>query len=276
MKGNVYQHVLFITILLLQFTSCHAKGNDVWTQWLPLAQFLLAFLFVSLGLHLLLYSHLATHSLMKVYLQHGDKIAGNVLDCTPSIHNNQYEITVLYHAVLPKYKSNPRLAFRHLDAPGTIKRFMRRYHTNQAYSRGMIVDVLLLPGIPSSGLLLELVETIRQQHSHCRTILILVPGLCLIGLILWMAILFIIEESYNQRNRYILVLVLGLGFSVLLSNMIAGGRWEQEKVRRFYSSIPTTCHNQQNKDPLIPKEALLVVQGYTVIVKEGPTTVMVR
>ena len=243
----------------------------------PLARFLLAFFFVSLGLHLLLFSHLATYSLMKVYLQRGQTIIGNVLDCTPSTFNYPYETTVLYHAVLPKYTPNSRLAFRHVDAPGTVKRFMRRYHTTQVYSRGMIVDVLILPGIPTSGLLLEVVETIHQQHSHCRTILILVPGLCLIAVILWMAILFTIEESYNQQDKYIIVLVLGLGLSLLLSNMIAGGRWEQEKIRRFHSAIPITCHNQTNKDPLLSKEVLLVVPGYNVPVKEeGPATLLFR
>jgi hypothetical protein len=260
---------LSLLVSLLIITPCDAQYSfhDFWAQWGSLLRYLVALFFAILGLHLVLYAHMATYSLMKTYMKHGKRIKGDVLDCTP-IDKSRNQITVLYDAVVPKYE-DPRLQFRHPDAAGTVKRFMRRFDTCLLYQRGSVIDIVLLPGLPKSGLLLEVVEMIQTQHSHLKTVLLLVPGSCLICFTLFMAVATIQEnfDEEHQRHGYI-VLVAFTAVISLLSRIIVGGRWEQVKNRRFLSAVATKTATASNRkeDPLLP---LVVVQGYDVLVMEG-------
>lgn len=269
---NIVRHHSLIAFLLL-LTPCNANIEEIWSQWGSLVRYLISLFLFIFGLHLLLYGHLATYALMKFYKQHGDPVNGDVLDCTP-IKPDRYQITVLYTALVPKFKDSRRM-FRNPDT-SVPQRLMRRFDTSVAYQRGNVVTLLLLPGVPTSGLLVELVDHILAQHSHLRTILFLVPGFCLIGILLWMALATIQNQPYGY-----VVLVLSVGIMVLVSRIFVGGRWETEKKRRFLSAVVTKTVSPPAtgaKDPLLPTshDTLVVVPGYDVPMEYGHAKVVAQ
>jgi hypothetical protein len=259
-------HGLFLLLTLIQGTHGEGGDND-WEQWVGLARYIIAFLFTVLGLQFLLYSHISTYTLVKTYRDHGLLISGDVLSCDESTKaSNKWEVAVLYVASAHKYEEDPRNRFRYPNAV-CDKRFLRRFETDHPIPRGTKVEVLLRKGVARSGLLKETVERNLQSHSHLRTVLLLVPGLLLLGFILWLAV----EEvkGFDDEDSTLAWIILGIALFVivLVSTIWADGRFAKEKRRRFESAVPmaTKPSQQPNKgksQPLLHlNDGLPIVQG---------------
>jgi hypothetical protein len=244
------------------------QGDD-WTdsEWIGLVKYLFAALFVTLGLHLLLYSHSETHSLMKEYFHRGSSVSGDVLSCEEQ-NPKKFEITVLYKAPVHKFAST-RGQFRYPERVEE-KRFMRRLHMEYPLSRGTVVEVLWLPERgPQSGMLREVVEHKIANHSHCRTVLTIVPGLLLWILIIWLTVLTIQSMDEDSQKTAYLVVGLSLAVFILGSRMFCDARFQSERGKRFESAVPMVTKSGGGKS-----EALLlrnnhmplpVVQGMDVV-----------
>jgi hypothetical protein len=167
--------------------SVRANVDDGWMGWSSLCTAT-----VTAGLHMLLYSHIATRSLLRAYIQKAVSTSGDVLSCE-EINPDLFDVAVLYKAPVSKYDDasrsayNNRQQFRYPDQL-VEKRFLRRFQLEYPLQRGTVVRILRFPGRPKSGMLQEVVQDKLAQHSNCRTVLILVPGLLLWTLIVWLAV----------------------------------------------------------------------------------------
>lgn len=251
------QYALLCLFILV--TDVSAEGNDFdmaegWAEWGGLVQYLIALAFVSVGLEFLLYSHLGTYALMKRYQKVAAVVPGQVLSCEPKIL--MYEVAVLYTTKAHKHEDIPRLKFRYPNA-FEERRFLRRLETKHQLARGSSIEILILPEKARSGLTRDMVERIVAEHSHFRTVLILVPGILLILFIAWMAV----DKASSTKNPKMACIVFAVAYAIIFSMgyVVAAGRFEQEKQRRYFSAIAQKTKHQGTKN-----EPLLVVQGVDV------------
>jgi len=208
-----------IYFLLLLLTSVVGAAEFDWSgeKWsiISAVKYLLGLSFIIFGLHFLLYNHLASYKIWKRYREEGTMIPGEVIACDETLIN-KFEVTVLYTATVYHYK-NTRQRFRLTPDSITNKRFMRRFMLFHASSmilprRGATVRVLLLPGMPKSGMLVEEVERHIREHSHCRTVLLLLPGITLVTLCV-----FLMSHELQQRINNS---ALSWGISLLLCSIL--------------------------------------------------------
>lgn len=237
---------LLLLSLFLQLDDSTAEGGDdnewIDSEWIALVKTLLAAFFVTVGLHMLLYSDLATHSLLKAYMQKSVSTTGDVLSCE-EINPNLFDIAVLYKAPVHKYDGsrsaqNNRRQFRYPDQ-FVEKRFLRRFQLEYPLPRGSVVQILRFPGRPTSGMMQQVVQEKLAQYSHCRTVLILMPGLLIWILIVWLAVQTI-QASMADQQQNIAYTVLGLSLAVFMlgSRMVSESFFSKERTKRFESAVP--------------------------------------
>jgi hypothetical protein len=237
--------LLLLTLCLqLHVSVAEGDGDKDWidSEWMGLVKPLLAAFFVTAGLHSLLYSHMATRSLLKAYLQKAVITSGDVLSCE-EINPDLFDISVLYTAPVSKYDGSSRSAYNNRQQfryPDELveKRFLRRFQLEHPLQRGTVVRILRFPGRPKSGMLQEVIEDKLAQHSNCRTVLILVPGLLLWALIVWLAV-ETIQASMEDRQEEIAyaVLVVSLAVFVLGSRMFCDSRFQSDRTKRYESAV---------------------------------------
>lgn len=252
-----------LTVLLLPVAGVVAQDDheEDWKQWAGLVRYIAAWFFVVLGLHTMLYSHLATHALLKRYQYKAKAIWGTILECETRA-DNAFQVSVLYHATSHKYANNPRLRFRNPDAMEE-KRYMRRWHTQQPLQRGTRVEMLLLSNNPKSALAQEVVLAQLSNHSHCRTCLVLSPGLLLLSAILYLAIRTVQEQDDNTVG----FLVVVISFSLILISAQAWSRrqFDAECRKKFFSAVAMRT-TETRSDPLLQShDGIPIVQGQDVI-----------
>jgi hypothetical protein len=238
---NRTRTLFFLLCILNNNHVAHAEGDeqgDDWTDsgWIVLVQCLFVVLFMTLGLHLILYSHSENHSLMKEYVHRGSSVQGDVLSCEAvqgdvlsceEQNPKKFEITVSYKAPVQ---------FRYPDRVEE-KSFMRRLHMEYPLSRGTVVEVLWLPERgPQSGMLREVVEHKIANHSYCRTVLTVAPFLLSWISTIWLAVLTI--QSMDEDSQKTAYIVLGLSLAVFFlgSRMFCDARFQSERGKRFESS----------------------------------------
>jgi hypothetical protein len=241
---KAFSLLLLCLCVQLRDSVAEGDGDNEWidSEWMGLVKPLLAAFFVTVGLHMLLYSHTATRSLLKAYMQKAIVTTGDVLSCE-EINPDLFDIAVLYKAPVSKYDGsrsahNNRQQFRYPDQL-VEKRFLRRFQLEYPLHRGTVVRILRFPGRPKSGMLQEVVQDKLAQHSNCRTVLILVPGLLLWTLIVWLAVQTI-QASMEDRQEDIAcaVLVLSLAVFVLGSRMVSDSRFQSDRTKRYESAVP--------------------------------------
>jgi len=254
MTTDMFLPLLTLVILSLPLPTNANDNNmsDIWATWSGLIQPLLGLFFVILGLHLLLYSHFATHDLMKRYLR-SPVIPGQVLSCEEQ-YLQQYEISVLYTAMVRQYEDDPRNRFRYPTAK-IEKSFLRRFRVSERVERGETVELFLLPETGRSGLLKQIVDETYQNHSHFRSVLILVPGGALLSLLQWLALVRV--RAMESMTAWI---VFGITLFVILlgSQLYTSSRWLTECQRRFFSAVPVKNTNNNNRNNNSKQEPLLM------------------
>jgi len=240
-------------------TSARAEQNKI-DDWIELVydlsgviKCLLGIFFVYAGVSLLLYNHLATHKIWKKYTNENSavKVIGDVLSSEPSSssttttiqHNNgkYYNVSVLYTTTIHKYENDSRNKFRY---PNAIKhqRYLRKFTVNEPIPRGTRIDVYVLHGMPRSGCIREVIDTNIRNHSHCRTCLILVPGVCLVGIFAYLTMLelYAMEGGDDQKETILQWTAVCAVLLVLLSctNMWCQRRFQRELEVIFQGGIP--------------------------------------
>jgi hypothetical protein len=247
---------LLLLCLCVQIHDSVAEGDDdnewIDSEWMDLVKILLAAFFVTAGLHMLLYSHIATRSLLCAYLQKAVSTSGDVLSCE-EINPDLFDIAVLYKAPVSKYDGsrsahNNRQQFRYPDQL-VEKRFLRRFQLRYPLQRGTVVRILRFPGRPKSGMLQEVVQDKLAQHSNCRTVLILVPGLLLWTLIVWLAVQTI-QASMEEDQEKIAYAVLALSLTVFMlgSRMFSDSRFQSDRSKRYESAVPVVTKPEERVD----------------------------
>jgi len=190
---------------------------------------------------------------MKKYQREGVRINGDVLSCDPSKEAGMWDISVLYAASEHKYGNSSRGRFRYPNAQ-VEKRFLRRFQIQQCYERGTTLPVLTLKSSPRTGLLEDLVYLKLQNHSHLRTILILVPGTLLLAMIMVLAVLKILSmEGSSRRMAWVAFSVVSL-IIVLACLMLADARFQVEKRQKYESAIPMTTKSSKSEPLLSPSD----------------------
>lgn len=215
------------------------EWSDYWSGGTSavVGYYLLGLSCVIVSLHLLLYDHLASYGVWKRYRDKGTLLPAEVLSCEALI-NTGFEISVLYTAPVHKF-TKARDVFRHPDAI-EYKRFLRRFvvalDDAPLPTRGSAVRVLLLPGMPKSGMWAQEVDRQLRAHSHLRTFLILLPGSLLVTLFLWC----IDNEVRRLNDPNIGRLVSGLILCVVvfLARVVARKGFQAKKNKRFNSAVP--------------------------------------
>lgn len=251
-----------LKVLLLPVVGVVAQDNEEnWKQWTGVVRYIAAWFFVVLGLHAMLYSHLATHALLKRYQYKAKAIWGTILECEARA-DNAFQVSVLYHATSHKYANNPRLRFRQPDAVEE-KRYMRRWHTQQPLQRGTRVELLLLPNNPKSALAQEVILAQLSNHSYCRTCLVLSPGLLLLSAILYLAIRTVQEQDGTTVG--FLVVVVSFSLILIIAQAWSRRRFDAECRKKFFSAVAMRT-TETRSDPLLQShDGIPIVQGQDVI-----------
>mmetsp|Transcript_15142 Transcript_15142/g.22525 ORF Transcript_15142/g.22525 Transcript_15142/m.22525 type:complete len:266 (-) Transcript_15142:230-1027(-) len=227
-------------------------GDYINNDYLNLGKYMIGIIAVIIGLFSLLYSYHKRHRLMKKYLYSGVHITGTVLSCedkktftntkrrrffmTTDDDDDEFEISVLYTAKEHKY-NDTRNRFRY---PNTFveKRFMRRFVISERMVRGNKVDIVLLPGIPKSGMLSNAVYNEVENFSYCRSVLTLVPGMGLFGILLYKLqeqVLLLYNEEHKRRN---VLVVIGVAIMLVWTMcMCYCSRIFQRKKRQLFSAV---------------------------------------
>lgn len=230
-KATYYLHLLSWNISSV--VAIEGIDFDL-SEWTGAVRYLLGLSLVIFGLHFLLYGHVLSYKLWKRYRDEGTVIPGDVIACETLI--NRFEVTVMYTATVYKFK-NSRQRFRLVPDSVENKRFMRKFMSvdDSPVPRGSIVRILLLQGMPRSGVLIEEVEQHIRVHSHCRTVLILLPGLALIGIFLGL-ISNELQQMDDSNNGWIVSGIL-ICLVICLARMVCRKRFEVEKNKRLNSAV---------------------------------------
>jgi len=276
--------ILPLLVIVLASTSVCAEKND-WNElvddWGGVVKYLLGFFFVYAGVSLLLYNHLATHKIWKKYTngRFATKVSGDVLSSDPS-YDNKFDVSVLYTTMIHKYENDSRNKFRHPTALEP-KRFLRRFLVDQPISRGTTIDVFILRGMPRSGCIREVVDRNIRAHSHCRTLLILLPGAALVSIFIYLAVMEV--NAMNEPKMGWIVSAAGLAVILVGTNMWCQRRFQREIGNTFQVAVPQRIvsagqgmNNQlrgsarnDRSEPLLHSDNLSIVQGRDTLHKKG-------
>lgn len=250
-------------------SSARAEQNiDNWIElvydWSGVIKCLLGIFFVYAGVSLLLYNHLATHKIWKKYTNENSstKVIGDVLfselssssssSATTTIlqHNNDndkyYDVSVLYTTTIHKYENDSHNKFRYPNAIER-KRYLRKFTgINEPIPRGTRIDVYILRGMPRSGCIRVVIDANIRNHSHCRTCLILVPGVCLVGIFAYRTMVELYgmgggdDGDDDQKETILQWTVVCVVLLVILSctNMWCQRRFQRELDMVFQGGIP--------------------------------------
>ena len=237
---------LLIVASLLRLAQ--AENDDLdWMQELSgVFPFLIAAFFIIFSLNVILFPQFATRTLMKEYLEEGIQIEGRVLSCDTKggSGGDTFVTEIVYEIREHKYADNPSLRFRNPEAFVT-KRLVRRFELDRELARGEIVEVLMPAGPNStrSGMVREIVETILNEYSTQRVLMIIVPGLILLAVSIAMAV----REVLRMENAALgwFVLFGGLGLSELLAFLYSADSFLKSKRRRFDSARPFISSTEQ-------------------------------
>ena len=204
---------------------------------------------------------LATHKIWKKYTNenYSTKVVGDVLSSEPSSSSSssssatttampKYDVSVLYTTTVHKYENDSRNKFRYPNA-FEDKRFLRTFTIEEPPiipRRGTRIDVYILRGLPRSGCIREVIDANIRNHSHCRTCLVLVPGVCLVGVFVYL----ITVELYavtgggggggQQKETILPWIVVCVALLVMISctNMWCKRRFQRELDRVFMGGVP--------------------------------------
>lgn len=248
--------------------------DDLWSTWSDLIRYLLGLFFVILGLHLLLYTPFSVHVTWKQYLTqkaYSRKVLGDILSCT-KINNSplpQFEVSVLYTARVNPYANNhsrSRMEFRHPDK-FVEKRFIRRFVISCFLPRKpQSVDVLFLPGMPRSGCLAEVAERKVAEYSRCRTFLLLILGIFLIGVFILLASVEVREMEDKELGWAVLVCTLLLFVGGI--RLWCESQFMKTKRKIFDSAVAfkiVDSNSMGGKSAPLLSQQIPVVQGLYVV-----------
>jgi hypothetical protein len=255
-------------VFLLSILLCKAvHGNDETEEeiliedWFNLIRYMMGLAFLIFGILFLLYSDIGTYSLLRSYNKLGRSIPGEVLSCAeiPG-HVKKFEIEVLYSAESPKYKDY-RKQFRYPDAMET-REYLRRFQTDWKTPRGSMVELIILPGIPTSACTSEMIDLKLYSISKLGTLpaklcMVLPPALTLICLFSYLAYRQVMDFSSNSSfvTSYIVV-VSCLMLFVLISWSICDVQFQEMKRKVFHSAV---CVRRKSGGPRrFDKEAPLI------------------
>jgi hypothetical protein len=234
--------IMMLWLLQVDAESATREGRKLeefsLDDWTGLIRYIVALGFVAIGLFFSLYSHISIWFYLKNY-QKAFLIPGDVLSCQERQGNSQkpYEIEVLYTAEQNPHKDDPRKRFRYPETK-VAKSYLRRFDTDNITPRGSQIQLLLLQGLARSACTPEMIDTKRRDYSHLRTVLYLIPGLFLLGLIFYLCSQEIMEmeDEKDQRIGWG-VLAISTGLVLFVANVICDGRFQKEKERIFLSAV---------------------------------------
>lgn len=264
MRGIQQPFVFFLALLLCNEVhgDGETEGEVLVENWFDLVRYLLGLAFLIFGIFFLLYSDIATYSLLRGYNKFGRSIPGEVLSCTdiPG-HVKKFEIEVLYSAETPQYKDY-RKQFRYPDVMET-KEYLRRFQTDWKNPRGSMVELILLPGIPTSACTTEMIDMKLNKMSLLGTGLIgklcvvLPPALTLIAIFSYLVYRQV--TNFSSQEAYItssVVVVLCFLLFVFISLSVCDHKFQDLKRRVFHSAVCVSRRKNGSRrfdkeDPLI-------------------------
>lgn len=184
--------------------------------------------------HVLLYSSLATRSLMQQYLTEATPVLGQALSSEE--RGNRILVEVVYEASEHKYADSPSLRFRYPDALEQ-KRFLRIFEFRRHVPRGQSIEVLIpVQNGTRSGCPTEVVERILSEFSMKRTLIIIGIASIALAAVLGVSIYQII--LMEQPLGGFIALAVAIGVSELLSLLYCGDIFLRSKRLRFDSALP--------------------------------------
>lgn len=230
---------IFVTLLPLQVL---AQEQDM-EEWIPAIKYVAAFLAILVGVYALLYTHLATYSVIQEYVRHGQVLQGQVVDV------EEATVAILYSTRVHRYgANNTRMSFRYANATDE-RSYLRRGFRMEGLQRGDRVDLRILPGRPASGFPVALIDEKWAAHSHLRTILILVPS----ALLLSTPVYLLWTRDLDQTARAICGAVVLM--SLLVVHLAFSSRFQAHRRRIFESAVavkePTASATATRERPLL-------------------------
>jgi hypothetical protein len=253
MKGSHRPFIFLLALLLCK--AVHGDGDDeseeevLVEDWFDLIRYLMGLAFLIFGIFFVLYSDIATYSMLRCYNKTGRIVPGEVLSCedVPG-HVKKFEIEVLYSADTAQFKDS-RNKFRYPDAMET-KEYLRRFQTDWKTPRGSMIELIILPGIPTSACTSEMIRLKLNSLSKLGTGLIaklglvLPPALTLIGIFSYLVYRKVTEFS-SRRTFVTSLVVVGLCLILFLfiSLSICDHQFQDRKRRVFHSAV---CVRRKN------------------------------
>eukprot|EP00588_Corethron_pennatum_P027441 CAMPEP_0194316958 /NCGR_PEP_ID=MMETSP0171-20130528/13700_1 /TAXON_ID=218684 /ORGANISM="Corethron pennatum, Strain L29A3" /LENGTH=342 /DNA_ID=CAMNT_0039073377 /DNA_START=147 /DNA_END=1175 /DNA_ORIENTATION=- len=172
-------------------------------QWTGLTRLLGVFAIISLALHALVYTEWRVLSLLFEYSGFGARVSGDVLSCELGPRRSardKWDVNILYEMPCCKYEKKSRMHFRH---PETVvyKSFLKKIEMDRSIARGKsAVEMLVLVGLPKSGMPKEIIERDIEAFSRLRALCITVPGVVLMSAIMYFEIQEVLSIDENQRT----------------------------------------------------------------------------
>lgn len=199
-----------------------------------------------------LYAPYATQSLMQDYKTEGISLRGYVLSCEP-IADGWYELVVAYTTSVTTGRGETSTSLYLQGRLSTTKEEYRRaFQVPEATAKGSVVEMLQLPQHPNSGIPKDSVEVLYDEYSPLGHNCVLVPGVLLLGFIVWSA--FGATATMEDSSTAYLVVGFLLSLVVMVSSILAKWRWKMEREQRFFAAVATSRGETGNSkdDALLP------------------------
>lgn len=245
------------------------EKNDYWNfdggfewdgEWSVLIQYLLASAFVLFGLHHLLYTDYLMKCVLKEYRDLGLIVPADVLSCDSTTTSrirktNKYTVELLYLHRVSVHADRGYRSREEFRNPGqvVVKQFLRRVDDMES---PLVIgkcnaQVLVLPGLPKSGMPPEIIERDLGRSSNVRACLIGAPGTILLGFAVWAAVREVQQMDGDNKWGWV-VFVLLLTLACYISVAWCRHRINKKKQQLLYGAVSMVRTGNQLLQPPPP------------------------
>jgi len=188
---------------LYQYLDNLGVADWEYQQWTGLTRLLAVFAIISLAFHALVYTEWCVLSLLFEYIGFATRVSGDVLSCELGPRRfvrDKWDVNILYEMPCCKYETKSKMHFRHPEAV-VYKSFMKKIEMDRPIARGKnAVEMLVLVGLPKSGIPKEIIERDIEAFSRLRALCITVPVVVLMSAIIYFEIQEVQSIDENQRT----------------------------------------------------------------------------
>ena len=272
-------------IALLLHTE--ANNGEVETEeeirvedWFDMFRFQVALGVVIFGIHLIFYSDISMYCFLRQYRSKDLKedTLGTVISCEEaSGYHKKYEITVLYSAIEPTLKGDPRKT-------SVPKEFVFTTFSDWNTPRGTAIKLCCIKGRPRSACTYDAIEKEERRLEsllYSRGIVVLIPAVILLAFFAIMSA-FDIHKFKSAKTHFLgwtLMLVVVVG-STIFSRWICHRNYYHERLQNYFSATPVNSarastaykvkgESDSRKEPLIDPESNMPVAARRAVVNGG-------